>query len=203
MTNYDDLNVSRETFADLEAFVDLLIKWNAKINLVSPKSIDEVWVRHIADSTQVFDLIPENTGIWADFGTGGGFPGLVCAILAKHQKPGFSFVFVESDTRKSLFLRTAIRELGLAARVENARIETAKHIGADIITARALAPLSKLLEFSKLHLNNTGYSVFMKGANYRQEIEEALAKWQFQVQNITSKTDADAVVLKINGVERV
>ncbi|EBA04778.1 glucose-inhibited division protein B [Rhodobacteraceae bacterium HTCC2150] len=203
MTDQSLKNVSRETMDDLSVFADLLIKWNAKINLVSPKSIDELWHRHIADSVQVFDLVKVEKGLWVDMGTGGGFPGAICAIVAKHKKPEMKFVFIESDTRKSLFLRTVIRELDLNARVENERIEKTQPQNADVVSARALASLDLLLGFADIHLNPNGTAVFLKGAKFQQEIEESLANWQFDVQKVQSETDPDAIILKIKEVERV
>jgi 16S rRNA (guanine527-N7)-methyltransferase len=203
MTDQSLKNVSRETMDDLSVFADLLIKWNAKINLVSPKSIDELWHRHIADSVQVFDLVKVEKGLWVDMGTGGGFPGAICASVAKHKKPEMKFVFIESDTRKSLFLRTVIRELDLNARVENERIEKTQPQNADVVSARALASLDLLLGFADIHLNPNGTAVFLKGAKFQQEIEESLANWQFDVQKVQSETDPDAIILKIKEVERV
>jgi len=196
-------NVSRETMDDLNTFVDTLVKWNAKINLVSPGSIKNLWQRHIADSAQIYEVVEVKSGLWVDLGTGGGFPGLICAIMAKTEKPNLKFIFLESDTRKTLFLRTVIRELSLNARVENSRIEQTRPLEADVLTARALASLAKLLEFTDIHLKKKGLAIFPKGANFQQEIQDTLASWRFRVKKNPSKTDSEAVILQISEVERV
>ena len=135
MTIKYDLNVSRETFSKLEAFADLVRKWNPKINLVSKNSLDDLWQRHILDSVQVFELA-EGEGHWVDLGSGGGFPGIVVAILNQEAQT-FQVTMVESDQRKCAFLRTAIRELGLTALVKTERIEQLDGLKADLADCRA------------------------------------------------------------------
>ena len=139
------VNVSRETKANLRKYADLLVKWNQKINLISASTVADLWSRHIVDSAQIYNLCPDAQGIWADFGSGGGFPGLVVAIIAKELNPDLKVVLVESDQRKATFLRTIIRETVLSATVKTERIETLMPIGADVVSARALAELSELL----------------------------------------------------------
>ena len=130
-------NVSRETLDRLLTFQSLVRKWNPAINLVSRADLSDLWGRHILDSVQIFDLLPPNASIWCDFGSGGGFPGLVVAILAKEKAPALKTVLIESDKRKSVFLRQVVNDLGLNAKVLSERIDEASPQSADVVSARA------------------------------------------------------------------
>ncbi|MBI1217032.1 MAG: 16S rRNA (guanine(527)-N(7))-methyltransferase RsmG [Rhodobacteraceae bacterium] len=194
------LDVSRETMARLEHYAALLEKWNAAINLVSRASLADLWARHILDSAQIFALCPEGARSWADLGSGGGFPGLVVAILAHEAAPDLEVTLVESDTRKAAFLATAARELGLNVAVKAERIEALAPQAADVVSARALAPLTELLGFAARHLAPKGRALFLKGATFPQERAAALAHWSFDVQTYPSKTDAEGVILSIGDI---
>ncbi|MGB7244573.1 MAG: 16S rRNA (guanine(527)-N(7))-methyltransferase RsmG [Sulfitobacter sp.] len=196
------LNVSRETSERLSAFVDLLTKWNSKINLVSKSSMEQVWIRHVWDSVQIYGLAPKG-GLWTDLGSGGGFPGIVVAILALQASPDQRFVLVESDQRKATFLRVAIRELGLNATVDASRIESLPPANSDILSARALADLSTLLAFSDRHLSLGGIAIFPKGENWTKEVAAARAEWSFDLETHTSVTDPSAAILLVKGINRV
>jgi 16S rRNA (guanine527-N7)-methyltransferase len=196
------LNVSRETFDRLKIFEQVLLKWNPKINLVSRNSLDDLWTRHIIDSVQVFRCVsPPNH--WVDMGSGGGLPGVIVAIMAAEESPNTKVTLIESDQRKSAFLRTAARECGAKLTVISKRIEQADPQNADVLSARALADLSLLLKFSERHLSPTGTALFPKGANWKKEVDNARQRWRFDFEPITSLTEPDAVVLKIEGVARV
>jgi 16S rRNA (guanine527-N7)-methyltransferase len=197
-------DVSRETLERLHRYEALLKKWNPAINLVSPQTLRDVWTRHFHDSAQIYEMAPTTDAtIWADLGAGGGFPGLVIAILAAEKQPGLTVTLVESDQRKAAFLMTVVRELGLRAHILSERIEAISPLGADILSARALAPLPKLLEFAELHLKPGGVALFPKGAKWRDELSEAQKTWRFDVICHASVTDSEATVLKISGVSRV
>ena len=198
-----DFDVSRETLEHLQTLEVLLRKWNKAINLVSAATLSEVWTRHFADSAQIFALAPENTLHWADLGSGAGFPGLVIAILAKEKQPDLAVTLVESDHRKSAFLLTAVRELGLKADVIAERIEETENLDCDVLSARALAPLSKLLEFSGRHLADRGVALFPKGARWEEEVASARENWSFDLQVSPSRSDPSGVILKISGAKRV
>lgn len=195
-------NVSRETLDALEHYASLLRKWNPRINLVSKSSIDELWNRHIWDSAQVYELGPE-AKIWVDIGSGGGFPGLVVAIMSKESDPERSVTLVESDIRKSAFLRTVIQELSLNATVLSKRVEDLPPIGADIVSARALADLGLLLEYSSRHLGPDGKALLMKGASWENEVQDARSLWSFDLCVHKSKTHPDAAVLELKDIARV
>lgn len=196
-------SVSRETFERLESYVALLEKWNPAINLVSKSTLTDVWNRHIYDSVQVYRLAPPDVDIWGDLGSGGGFPGLVCAILAAENANGSQVHLVESDGRKATFLRTVAREVGVDVVVHTERIEALEPLGADVLSARALAPLDRLLFFADMHLKKGGVALFPKGATFRGELRESLANWRFEYEECPSKTDDNSVILRIGDIERV
>jgi 16S rRNA (guanine(527)-N(7))-methyltransferase GidB len=202
MTSLDGLNVSRETTDLLTQFSELVERWTARINLISKASVDGIWERHVADSAQLFELAPEFEH-WVDLGSGGGFPGIVIAIIAKEARPEARITLVESDLRKATFLRTAIRELGLNAKVIADRIEKLPPLGADVLSARALADLTALLKFTDLHLAKSGTAIFPKGQNWRKEDEAARQLWSYTLDPVKSKTSAEAAILLIKDVSRV
>lgn len=198
----EDLNVSRETLKRLETFEQVILKWNPKINLVSKSSLQQLWTRHIADSVQVFRCtdIPDH---WVDIGSGGGFPGLIIAILAAEEAPEMKVTLIESDQRKSAFLRTAARECGARVSVISDRIEQADPQNAGVLSARALADLSLLLEFAERHLGAGGTALFPKGESWKKEVDNARQRWRFDAEPVRSLTEQEAVILKIRGVARV
>jgi 16S rRNA (guanine527-N7)-methyltransferase len=194
--------VSRETLDRLQIYADLLRRWNPAVNLVSPASLDRLWSRHILDSAQILDIAPP-ASTWIDLGSGGGFPGLVIAILAAHERPGLAVSLVESDARKGAFLATVAREAGVSPRILTARAEDLPPLAADVVSARALAPLPALLGIAAPHLAPSGTALFPKGARHLLEIEQALADWRFTYQKHPSLTDPAAIILSIKGLSRV
>ncbi len=196
-------NVSHETMARLEQYAALLRKWNPTINLVSKASIPHLWQRHIIDSAQIYHLAQHPITHWADLGSGAGFPGLVIAIMAMETGSPAKITLVESDLRKATFLRSVIREIGINATVINDRIEKIPSLNANILSARALADLTSLLEFADRHLAPNGTALFMKGENWQKELNEAQSKWHFRHQLATSTTESGPVILKIQGISRV
>lgn len=190
------LNVSRETLAKLEDLCVLVKKWNPAINLVAKSSIQNIWERHLLDSAQVYFVAKRSAGLhWCDFGSGGGFPGLVIAVLAQFEHPEMAVTMVESDKRKSIFLKEAIRALKLPASVICGRIEDIKPLDANIISARALGSLDKLCEYSDRHLSRNGTAIFPKGASVGDEIAHAQKRWVFLVDRIPSQTQKAAEIL--------
>ena len=198
-----DFSVSRETLDRLHAYEALLAKWNRTINLVAPSTMDELWERHFYDSAQLHSLAPKTAVKWVDLGSGGGFPALVVAILAAEKNPNLKVFCVESDLRKATFLKTVARETGLDVGVFSRRIEDVPPMEADIVSARALASLDRLLEFADLHLTPEGTALFLKGETVDQEISQAKANWAFQLAVTQSKTNQKAKVLKVEGIKRV
>lgn len=159
------LNVSRETIDKFRAYLTLLEKWQARINLVANSTLAEAWQRHILDSGQLAAFYPSQTKNIMDVGSGAGFPGLVLAIMG-----GVTVDLVESDQRKAVFLSTVIRELDLPAKVHNQRIETLPQLFPDVITARALAPVPKLLKLIENQLSPESVCLFLKGAAVQDEL---------------------------------
>lgn len=194
-----DQDVSRETLDKLSAFEALLAKWTKKINLVAKSTVDDIASRHIWDSAQVYQ---PTDGIWTDIGSGGGLPGVVIAILAQGRGDAQKTVLIESDQRKSTFLRTCARELDLPMTVIAKRIEQADPQGANIVSARALADLDTLLALATPHLADGGTCIFMKGAQWRSEIEAAEQNWRFACVATPSKTNPDAAILRIRDITR-
>lgn len=197
------LNVSRETEERLEHYLALLNKWNPAINLVAKSTLAQAWDRHFVDSAQIYALAPANWKTWADFGSGGGFPGAVIAILAHELNPDGQVSLVESDQRKSAFLRSVLRETGVSGQVIAKRIEDVPSIGADVLSARALADLAQLFAYTQPHAQNDSTYLFPKGANWQKELTKANESWSFQHSATTSKTDPTAVILQIKGLARV
>ena len=195
--------VSRETSEKLRVLENLTRKWTQKINLVSRESSEMLWERHILDSVQVFTIAPPNIKNWVDLGSGGGFPGLVVAILAHATKAPPQVTLVESDERKCAFLRTALRETGVVADVINKRIEEVPPLNADILSARALAGLPILLEYAERHLAVGGTAIFPKGAQWEKELNLARTEWKFDWTATRSELKPDAAILSIKGVSRV
>ncbi len=196
-------DVSRETLDRLETYANLLIKWNPAINLVSKSTLPELWIRHFTDSAQALEVAGVTSGRWVDLGSGGGFPGLVVAILATEKYPDLKVTCVESDQRKATFLRTVVRETGTDARIIADRIETLSPLNAQIISARALAPLDRLLSYVEPHLASAGTALFLKGTGQAKEIEQALATWTFQMNTTQSRTDPQSTILKLWSIRRV
>lgn len=197
------LHVSRETMERLERLVALLTKWNPAINLVSKKTIDDAWARHIIDSAQLFALAPSTAKTWVDLGSGAGFPGLVIACLAKELRPNMHVTLVEADRRKAAFLASTSHALGLDVTVIAERIESVAPIGADVVSARALAPLSQLCAFAQRHMGETGIGLFPKGASYAEEIAVARKEWNFDLTLHPSKTEDAAVILRLERLSHV
>lgn len=194
--------VSRETEAKFQAYVDLLRKWQAVKNLVGPATLDTVWTRHIADSAQLFDLAPGATR-WVDIGSGAGFPGLVIAILGR-DTPGFHVDLVESNGRKCAFLREVARQLHLPVTVHAERVEDVLDTlkpRPEVMTARALAPVSQLLEMGGKLLTTGTLGVFPKGQDLDDELTEAAKYWMMQRSTVDSKTDTRGRILVVKRAE--
>lgn len=201
MRDLDDLgvNVSRETTEKLVEYRDLLIRWTKSINLISPNTVNDAWQRHIVDSAQLLPLAPADWRTWIDLGSGGGLPGVVVAILDQRQR---SITLIESDLRKCVFLKTVSRTLDLNITVQNARIEKVDIPHADVVSARALAHLTSLLEYSSRLLQPNGTALFLKGQSFKDELEEAKNSWHFEAESFQSITNAPSALLRLTGLQR-
>lgn len=196
------LDLSEEALDRLRALEVLVARWTARINLVAASTVPDLWTRHILDSAQLWPLAPP-AKTWADLGSGGGFPGLVIAALAADT--GAPHVtLIESDARKCAFLRTAIRELALPATVLDQRVEAAPPQAADVVSARALAPLPTLLPLVARHMAPSGTALLPKGQGVQAEIDAAHAQgWQFDAQEIPSATDPSGRILRVADIRHV
>ncbi len=212
-----EFKVSRETLARLNLYESVLRLWQPRINLVAGKTLNELWHRHFADSAQLAALIPPGARRLVDLGSGGGFPGLVLAILLSGQRgegrfdtangsvapclPHVAVVLVESDVRKAAFLREVARQTGTAVEILSTRIENpetqAKLGKADVVTARALAPIERLLGLAAPLFGPDTVGLFLKGRSVQAEIEAARALWAFDVSLVSSVTADDAKVAVI------
>ena len=190
-------DVSRETSQRLVVFAELLQRWNERINLISPHDLPQLWNRHIADSLQLLEELPPGAP-FVDLGSGGGFPGLVLAI-ANHSP----VTLVEADQRKASFLREAARATGTTATVVAKRIEQADLPPTRHLTARALAPLPRLLDWSAPLLTADGVCLFLKGRSAEDELTAAAAEWHMAVSRRRSRTDPDGVILRLSEIRRV
>lgn len=194
------LNVSHETLERLFAYCDLVEKWNPAINLVSKSDLSDIWNRHVIDSAQLILQIPAQANLWCDLGSGGGFPGMILAILARELQPNAHMILVESDRRKSVFLSEVSRLLGVSVKIMVQRIEDIEPQHVDVLTARALAPLSILCGYAFRHLKPEGVAIFPKGASAERELGEAKRQWQFNCEGVQSYTDPAALVLALTDV---
>ena len=189
--------VSRETRERLNTYADLLRKWQRSINLVGPRTIDDLWNRHFTDSAQLLPLIPPSARVLVDFGSGAGFPGLVLAILGVAQVH-----LIESDQRKATFLREVARATGTPITVHAKRIEQVAPFPADVVSARALAPLADLLGFAAPFLRPDSLCLFPKGQMAEDELTAASKNWNMNVDRIQSVTDPSATILRVSQVSR-
>lgn len=196
-------NVSRETMAQLQAYAKQLARWNPRINLVSAATLPDQWHRHFADSAQLFALRPPTARRWLDLGSGAGFPGLVIAIMAQASAPDLRLHLVESDQRKCAFLRSVVTETGITIDISPERIESLPPQSADVISARALAPLPQLLAHAENHLAPGGIGLFSKGRTVHNELAEAEQSWRFAHRVHPSLTDPEAAIVEIGAPTRV
>ena len=195
-TFISQLNVSRETRDLFLLYAEILAKWQAKINLISGSSMVNVWSRHFLDSAQLYDLVPRGAKTLLDIGSGAGFPGMVLAVMGVKN-----VTLVEADSRKCLFLREVLRETGKHANIVNCRIEEFDGGYFDIITARALAPMDKLLSYIKPHFGPSTKGIFLKGEQVDRELTKATKQWKLEykaVPSITNDRSSIIIVEKIS-----
>lgn len=193
-------NVSRETLERLEAYVGLLAEWNQLHNLVSAKSLEDVWRRHVWDSSQLAQFVSQDARSLADLGSGAGFPGLVLAELLRGR---VQVTLFESIRKKADFLQAAAERMGLAVEVRNERIEAARAGRFDVVTARALAPLDKLLGYAQLLAHTDTVCLFLKGQNLGSELTEAGKSWKMKSFQHPSVTDPSGVILEVRELRHV
>ena len=193
-------NVSRESLARLKAFVDVLTDWNARHNLVSARSLEDVWRRHVLDSAQLAAFFPETAKNLVDLGSGAGFPGLVLAILFENR---LRVVLYEAIHKKCEFLEAAAKRVGAAVEIRNARIEEARAEPFDVVTARACAPLDKLLGYAHVFNGPTTLNLFLKGQSVGDELTLARKSWRMTLTQHPSRSDPSGAILAIRELRHV
>ncbi|WP_298914750.1 16S rRNA (guanine(527)-N(7))-methyltransferase RsmG [uncultured Algimonas sp.] len=191
-----------DSLQDYRLWHQRLCKWNARINLVAPNSLESFWNRHALDSAQIVPHIPDLAEKIVDFGSGAGFPGLSVAIDAKHNGRDQHVWLIESAGKKASFLKSVSRETHLPVTVCSDRIEALDPLDADVITARAFAPLHRMLPMAKRHMAGNGRLVLLKGAHFANEVKQAQRDWAFNMRSVQSLTDPTASLLIIENLER-
>ncbi len=198
----EQLGVSRESWLRIAQYVALLLQWQTRINLISPSSIASIWERHVIDSLQLLPLMPEGTAAVADLGSGSGFPALPLAIVSGH-----TFHLFEANNKKAAFLREAMRVTGCRGSIQTDRLTGQKPVNGvakvDLVTARALAPLSRLLELAEPFTQTGARALFLKGQDVEHELTEAAKYWRIQYTKHASLTDSQATILAVQEVTRV
>ena len=201
----ETFSVSRETIERLEKYESLLQLWQKTINLVAPSTLGEVWGRHFADSAQILSLAPPEPKTWVDLGSGAGFPGLVAAImLAPTGKTRVTLI--ESDSRKAAFLREVARHVAVPVDILPTRIEVAANklsvTGVDVVSARALAPLPRLLDLAAPMFGPQTVGVFLKGREVSRELQAAGIRWEYWSELVPSLTDPDGRIVIVRQLQR-
>jgi 16S rRNA (guanine527-N7)-methyltransferase len=187
-------NVSRETLARLKAYAGLLEDWNSRHNLVSARSLEDLWRRHFLDSAQLVPLIPADARTIADLGSGAGFPGLVLAEMLRDRS---AVTLFEATAKKCDFLKAAAQRMELSVSVRNQRMEDVALVAFDAITARACAPLPRLLSYAQHFAGPNSVCLFLKGQNVGAELTEAHKSWKMKVRQIPSLTSPSGVILEL------
>jgi len=194
------IGASARQMADMAAFRELLIEWNGRMNLVGPSALGEFWRRHALDSAQLRDIAPE-ARVWADLGAGAGFPGLVLAILAKGQ-PGAQVHLAESVAKRCRFLQAVVDALALPATVHHGRAEDLT-LKVDVVTARACAPMARLLGYAWPYLRGGATGLFLKGQDVGSELQDAAKYWKFSADLIPSISYSEGRIVQLKKVSRV
>ena len=199
----DTLNVSRETFSELEEYSSSILRRNKEINLISPSTEKSINKRHILDSAQTIDFIDEkNINMCTDLGSGAGLPGIVLAILMKRKKPPFKVILYEKSFHKSNFLKEMSKKFKLNTEVHQKNIFEEKNLRTDIIISRAFKPLPTILDLAKENFQKFESIIFFLGKTGKEILSEALTKWQFEYKEKKSITNEDSFLIKITNLKK-
>ncbi len=203
MKNFcDTYDVSRETFSKLKIYHSLLCEWQNKFNLVSNSSLEDAWNRHFLDSIQLFNLIPKNSKIMYDFGSGAGFPGMVLAIIANEKMPELEVNLVESILKKTMYLNEVKKQTNTVVNILNSRIENLPSQVADVITSRAMSSLKDLLGYAFPFCDKNTICIFPKGKKYNEELAEAHKYWKFKCKILPSQQSEEGRILVISNISK-
>ena len=195
-------HVSRETLRRLTVYADMLVDWNARHNLVSHASLADLWRRHFWDSGQLAIYVPASADSLVDLGSGAGFPGLVLAEMFR-ERPGFRVALYEATAKKCRFLEAVAARLDLRIELRQGRIEDSERESFDVVTARACAPLAKLLPYAQRFWGKNSVALLLKGQNVEAELTESHKSWRMDVIKYQSRSDPSGVILAIRELHRV
>lgn len=199
---WNRVGVSPAGMDRLRSFASLVEKWTKSINLVSASTLPDLWSRHIEDSARLALLVPQAPARWADLGAGGGFPGLVVAVILHDRSAATRMILVESDQRKATFLREAARHMAVPVEVLAERAEAIAPLSADIVSARALAPLELLCGLAHRHLADGGRALFPKGENHMAECSAAAKNWRFDLEAHDDPGHKGSAILEVRNLGR-
>ena len=195
-------HVSHETLSRLKLYAEILADWNRRHNLVSRASLPDLWRRHFWDSAQLTPFVPEAAGSIVDLGTGAGFPGLVLAEMLR-GRPSLRVILYEATAKKCAFLAAVAARLDLPVEIRNARIEDASRAPFDLVTARACAPLPRLLSYAHTFWGPATIGLFLKGQTVEAELTDAHKSWRMRSERIQSRSDRSGVILQLRELHRV
>ena len=202
-SQFDALNVSRETFKELEDYSSSILKRNKKINLISNSTEKSIYTRHILDSAQSIDFVKENgVNMCTDIGSGAGLPGIVLAIMMKRKKPLFKVIFYEKSFHKSNFLKEISKKFELNTEVHQKNIFEEKNLRTDIIISRAFKPLPIILGLAKENFQKFDSIILFLGETGKEILSEALTKWEFQYKEKKSITNNNSFIIKISNLKK-
>ena len=202
-SQFDALNVSRETFKELEEYSSSILRRNKEINLISASTEKSINTRHIIDSLQTIDFIDENNiNMCTDLGSGAGLPGIVLAILMKRKKPLFKVIFYEKSFHKSNFLKEMTKKFKLNTEIHQKNIFEEKNLSTDIIISRAFKPLPVILEIALTNFKKFKYVILFLGKSGKEILSEALKNWKFDYEEKKSLTSKDSLVIKIANIKK-
>ena len=198
----EPLNVSRETFPELEEFRSLILEKNKDINLISSNSEEISRERHIIDSAQIIDFIDINNKICTDIGSGSGLPGIVLAIIMKHKKSNMEFHLYEKSHHKSIFLKEVSNKFDLNTKIFQKNIFEQKNLKTDLIVSRAFKPLPVILELAIKSFTKFENIILFLGKNGKEQLKDILSKWQFEYKEKKSITSKDSILIKISNLKK-
>jgi len=194
-----DTGVPRETLSRFSTYVNLLVDWNERLNLVAPSTLPDVWNRHLWDSAQLAPLIPTHASTIVDVGSGAGFPGMVLAILFS-DRPSVTVHLIEATQKKTRFLEEVAAATAAKIKVHWARAEDVKGLKADVVTARAVAPLDRLLALAYPFFLPATIGLFLKGRSLNDELTHATKSWKLDATPIPSRSDPSGSILRVTGL---
>ncbi|MDC3067996.1 16S rRNA (guanine(527)-N(7))-methyltransferase RsmG [Paracoccaceae bacterium] len=199
----DLFNVSRETLSDLRVYEELLLKWAKKTNLVSKKALKDIWQRHFIDSGQLLNHIDFIGNRWVDIGSGAGFPGLLVKVIMRDRGIECDVVLVEKNKKKVFFLNEVRRRLGLDISIIDKDYEKINPLQADVLSARAVTDLNELLGIAHVHCKNEAVCLFLKGKNFKTELDKSFKNWIFDYDVFNSLSSCSGKIIRVKNIYKI